>query len=57
MYVGEKRTLGKTYGIKERRYWEHHWGTHWEQRKYEKNLSPPNPKLQKNKNHDTLSAC
>jgi hypothetical protein len=25
-YIGEKkRTLGKTYGIKERRYWEHNW--------------------------------
>jgi hypothetical protein len=30
MYVGEKgRTLGKTYGIKTRCYWEHPWGTHW----------------------------
>jgi hypothetical protein len=30
-YIGEKgRTLGKTYGIKERCYLEHPWGTHWE---------------------------
>jgi hypothetical protein len=29
--MGEKgRTLGKTYGIKVRCYWEHLWGTHWE---------------------------
>jgi hypothetical protein len=29
-YIGEKgRTLGKTYGIKARCYWEHSWGTHW----------------------------
>ncbi len=27
-YIGEKgRTLGKTYGIKARCYWEHPWGT------------------------------
>jgi hypothetical protein len=24
------RTLGKTYGIKARCYWEHIWGTQWE---------------------------
>jgi len=31
IYIGEKgRTLGKTYGIKGRCYWEHPWGTHWE---------------------------
>jgi len=30
-YTGEKgRTLGKTYGINVRCYWEHPWGTHWE---------------------------
>jgi hypothetical protein len=30
-YIGEKgRTLGKTYEITARCYWEHHWGTHWE---------------------------
>jgi len=30
-YIGEKgRTLGKTYGINARYYWEHPWGTHWE---------------------------
>jgi hypothetical protein len=29
--MGEKgRTLGKTYEIKVRCYWEHSWGTHWE---------------------------
>jgi hypothetical protein len=34
-YIGEKgRTLGKTYGIKERCYWEHRWGTHWEPREH-----------------------
>jgi hypothetical protein len=32
-YIGEKgRTLGKTYGIKVRCYWENPWGTHWELR-------------------------
>jgi hypothetical protein len=30
-YIGEKaRTLGKTYGIKARCYWEHPWGTNRE---------------------------
>jgi hypothetical protein len=30
-YIAEKRrTLGTTYGIKERYYWEHPSGTHWE---------------------------
>jgi hypothetical protein len=30
-YIGEKgRTLGKTYGIEVRCYWEHLWRTHWE---------------------------
>jgi hypothetical protein len=30
-YIGEKgKTLGKTYGIKSRCYWESHWGIHWE---------------------------
>jgi len=29
-YIGEKgRTLGKTYEIEARCYWEHPWGTHW----------------------------
>jgi hypothetical protein len=38
-YIGEKgRTLGKTYGIKARCYWEHPWGTHWE---LELNMPPP----------------
>jgi ABC-type transporter lipoprotein component MlaA len=26
------QTLGKTYGINARCYWEHPWGTHWEPR-------------------------
>jgi len=30
-YIGEKgRTLGKTFGIKARCYWEHPWETHRE---------------------------
>jgi hypothetical protein len=38
-YIGEKgRTLGKTYGIKVRCYWEHHWGTHWEPMEHIRNL-------------------
>jgi hypothetical protein len=38
-YVGEKgRTLGKTYGIKARCYWERPWGTHWEPIGHIKNL-------------------
>jgi len=40
-YTGEKskgRSLGKTYGIKERCYWEHPWGTHWEHMEYIGNL-------------------
>ncbi len=45
-YIDEKgRILGKTYGIKVRCYWEHHWGTHWEHREHIENLmtkiSPP----------------
>jgi len=52
-YIGEKgRTLGKTYGIKARCYWEHPWGTHWEPRELEGDMlgtkekrkkSPPTP--------------
>jgi len=38
-YIGEKgRTLGKTYGIKVRCYWEHPWGTHWKPREHIGNL-------------------
>jgi len=38
-HVGEKgRTLGKTYGIKARCYWEHPWGTYWEPREHIWNL-------------------
>jgi len=34
-YIGEKgRTLGKTYGIKVRCYWEHPWGTHRDPREH-----------------------
>jgi len=34
-YIGEKgRTLGKTYGIKMKCYWEHTWGTPWEPWEY-----------------------
>jgi hypothetical protein len=32
------RTLGQTYGIKARCYWEHPWGTHWEPREHIENL-------------------
>jgi hypothetical protein len=59
-YIGEKgRTLGKTYGIKVRCYWEHPWGntlgTHWElegnvlvtKEKGKKIVSHPNPKLKR----------
>jgi hypothetical protein len=35
MYIGEKgRTLGKTYGITARCYWEHPGGTHWKSREH-----------------------
>ncbi len=38
-YIGEKgRTLGKTYGIKARCYWEHPWGTRWEPQEHIGNL-------------------
>jgi hypothetical protein len=38
-YIGEKgRTLGNTYGIKVRCYWEHPWGTHWEPTEHIRNL-------------------
>jgi hypothetical protein len=72
-YIGEKgRTLGKTYWIKARCYWEHPWGTHWEPSEYSGNLmgiwmkhvgnkgkkNPPlSPKTWKKKNQGTLSAC
>jgi len=37
--IGEKgRTLGKTYWIKARCYWEHPWGTHWEPGEHIENL-------------------
>jgi hypothetical protein len=38
-HIGKKgRTLGKTYGIKARCYWEQPQGTHWEPRKHIGNL-------------------
>jgi len=38
-YIDEKGwTLGKTYGIKARFYWEQLWGTHWELREHIENL-------------------
>jgi hypothetical protein len=38
-YIGEKgRTLGKTYEMKARFYWEHPWGTHWRPREHIGNL-------------------
>jgi len=57
-YIGEKgRTLGKTYGIKARCYWEHPWnlgnilGTQWEfegnKGKRKKSPSPHNLKRKK----------
>jgi hypothetical protein len=34
-YIGEKEsTLGKTYEVKTRCYWEHLWGTHWDHREH-----------------------
>jgi hypothetical protein len=59
-YTGEKgRTLGKTYGIKARCYWEHPWGTHWEPREPIGNLNGTCWEQRKNekKNQGTLSAC
>jgi hypothetical protein len=62
-YIDEKgRTLGQTYGIKVRCYWEHPWGTHWEpignmkgtwweQRKKEKNPSPTKNFKEKKSRH------
>jgi hypothetical protein len=48
-YIGEKwRTLGKTYGIKARCYWEHPWETHWEPREYIRNLMGTHWKLERN---------
>ncbi len=32
------RTLGQTYGIEARCYWEHPWGTHWEYWEHSGNL-------------------
>ncbi len=55
-YTGEKgRTLGKTYGINARCYWEHPWGTHWELVGNKGKNIPPHPKLKRKKNH--LALC
>ncbi len=47
-YIDEKgRTLGKTYEIKVRCYWEHHWGTllgtYWEPD--DQNMTPTPPQF------------
>ncbi len=48
-YIGEKRrTLGKTYGIKARCYWEYAWGTHWELREHIENLMRTHRELEGN---------
>jgi len=48
-YIGEKwRTLGKTYGIKARCYWEHPWETHWEPREHIRNLMGTHWELERN---------
>ncbi len=48
-YIGEKRrTLGRTYGIKARCYWEHPWGTHWEPRECIGNLMGIHWELERN---------
>jgi hypothetical protein len=46
-YRGEKgKTLGKTYGIKARCYWEHRWGTHWKlEREHVRNKGKMNKNL------------
>jgi hypothetical protein len=65
-YIGEKgRTLGKTYGIKARCYWEHPCGTHCEPREHIENMMGMHWELERNmsgtgkinKNQGTLSAC
>jgi len=67
IYIGEKgRTLGKTYGIKVRCYWEHPRGTHWKPREHIGNLMRIHWELEENmlemkekrkKNQGTLSEC
>jgi hypothetical protein len=42
------RTLGKTYGIKVRCYWEHPRGTYWELRECIENLMGTHWELEKN---------
>jgi hypothetical protein len=66
-YIGEKggRTLGKTYGIKARRFWEHPCATHWEPTEHIENLIGTRWELERNmsgtgktnKNQGTSSAC
>jgi len=63
------RTLGKTYGIKLRCYWEHPWGTYWElegnmlgRKEKRKTIltrphRPPATQNSKEKNQGPLSAC
>jgi hypothetical protein len=49
-YIGEMgRTLGKTYGIKARCYWEHPWGTHLELREHIGSLMGTHWELEGNK--------
>jgi len=48
-YIGEGgRTLGRTYGIKARCYWEHPWETHWEPKAHVGNLMRTHWKLEGN---------
>ncbi len=48
-YIREKgRTLGKTYGIKARCYWEHTWRAHWESREHIENLRRTHWQLERN---------
>jgi len=41
------RTLGKTYEIKLRCYWEHPWGTHWEPSEFEGNTGTKEKRKEK----------
>jgi hypothetical protein len=48
-YIGEKgRTLGKTYGIKARCYWEHLWRTHCEPVEHVENVMGTHWELERN---------
>ncbi len=49
-YIGKKgRTLGRTYGIKVRCYWEHPWETHWKPKEHIGNLMGTHWELEGNK--------